>query len=166
MNLEQLQLKMSAYFAAEKWESLLFMVCGLTAVVIAIVLWRSESSYRGMLYPLVIIGLIQVVAGSAVFFRTDAQAGALASQLQVSPADYEKAELARMKIVNRNFAWYKTIEIVLLAAGIGMTYLFRQNDFLYSLAVGLVLESALMLVADLFAEHRAEDYVRAIQTLL
>ncbi len=43
-----------------------------------------------------------------------------------------------------------------------MTYIWREREALYSAGVGLVLQASVMLVLDLFAERRAEAYVRLI----
>jgi len=60
---------------------------------------------------------------------------------------------------------YKIVEIVLLLAGIAMTFMFRQNQLVYAIAVGLIVQAAIMLVLDLFAEKRAADYVAQIQQM-
>ncbi|MEK7671640.1 MAG: hypothetical protein AAB344_05400, partial [Bacteroidota bacterium] len=61
------------YFTAEKNESLLFMLLGVAAIAISIYFWMSGNPYKGMMYPLVAIALIQIVVGGTVYFRTDDQ---------------------------------------------------------------------------------------------
>jgi hypothetical protein len=58
------------------------------------------------------------------------------------------------------------VEIALLAAGIALTFLFRQAPFLYSMGIGFIIQPALMLVLDLFAEHRGGEYLQAVRSLL
>ena len=73
-----------------------------------------------------------------------------------------------MEKVQRNFELYKIAEIALLALGIALSYVFKKNVFVYGIAIGLIIQSAVMLVADLFAEARGATYleqVRAITSL-
>lgn len=161
-----MQTQLVEYFLAEKHESLLFMLIGMTAIVASIFLLKNNSAYKGMAYPLIAIALIQLVVGGTVYFRTDGQIKSLTEQIETNPAVYKTAELARMQTVNDNFKIYKTIEIVLLLAGILMTFIFRQKQLLYAIAAGLIIQSSIMLVLDLFAEKRAEEYVAKIQQLI
>jgi hypothetical protein len=55
------------------------------------------------------------------------------------------------------------VEIVLLAAGIAMTFAFRRREQLYAAGIGLLLQASVMLVLDLFAERRADVYIAAIR---
>ena len=70
-----------------------------------------------------------------------------------------------MNKVMRSFHLYKVVEIAILAAGIVMTFAFRSRDGLYAAGIGCILQGALMLVFDLFAEHRAQVYIDHIQRL-
>lgn len=153
------------YFKAEKRESLLFMAVGFAAIAASVFLWRTGSPWQGMAYPLVAIALIQIVVGSTVYFRTDAQVLGLHSQLVTDPDEYVAAELPRMEAVRRSFNLYKGIEIALLAVGIAGYFFFRERQTLFAVAHGLMLQSALMLALDLIAERRADVYTAHIRRL-
>lgn len=154
------------YFTAEKNESLLFIFVGIAAIALSLYLWMTGNQYKGMAYPLVAIALIQIVVGSTVYFRSDAQVRDLTVRMQSYPEDFRVEELARMKKVNESFKLYKAIETVLLAIGIFMSYYFAENITLYSIAIGLIAQSSLTLVADLFAEQRAMRYVVKLQEFI
>lgn len=154
------------YFTAEKQESLLFMLIGVAAIALSLYLWKAGSQYKGRMYPLVSIALIQIVVGSTVYFRTDEQVRTLTQQMKEAPVEFRSDELARMKKVNESFALYKVIEIALLTIGIFMSFYFAGNSTLYSAAIGLIAQSSLMFVADLFAEHRAMHYVVKLQEFI
>ena len=64
------------------------------------------------------------------------------------------------------FKIYKIIEIILLLAGIAMTFMFRQNQLVYAIALGLIMQAAIMLGLDLFAEKRATEYVKYLESLV
>ena len=160
-----MQEQMVGYFAAEKAESWLFILVGVVAVGVSVWLWWSGSTYRGMAYPLIAVGLIQLVVGGTVAFRTDAQVAALTLQLASSPSAFQTAEVPRMEVVMRNFELYKLVEIALLLVGVALTYAFRRKEVVYGVGVGLVMQASLMLVLDLFAEKRGDEYLAAIRAL-
>jgi hypothetical protein len=169
-NLQQMQEELVRYFLAEKYESLLFMIIGALAITVAVWLWMSGSSFaatfKAMAYPLVTVALIQIVVGGSVYFRSDKQIETLTAQVQSAPTTYKTEELKRMDVVNKNFTLYKWIEVLLLLAAIATTFVVSRNSPWYAAAIGLLIQAALMLVADLFAEHRAHHYVDCMNRLV
>ena len=157
---------MNEYFSAEKSESLFFIVAGVIAIGLALWLWSEGHRLKSMAFPLVAIALIQLVVGCTVFFRTDAQVAKLQQDFSTAPSEFKSAETARMTVVMKNFSLYKMTEITLLAIGIGLILLMRQHDLALGLGAGLVIQSALMLLLDLFAETRGEDYLTALGKLV
>jgi hypothetical protein len=119
-----------------------------------------------MAYPLVAIALIQIVVGSTVYFRTDAQMLGLHSQLAADPGAYRAAELPRMETVRRSFNLYKGIELALLVLGIAGYFFFRERQTLFAVSLGLMLQAALMLALDLVAERQADVYMNHIRRLV
>jgi hypothetical protein len=76
---------------------------------------------------------------------------------------YEKEETARMGKVLTGFKLYRGLEIALLLAGIAMCFVFREKMGWYAAGIGLITQSAFLLVADLVAMKRADFYVAAIK---
>jgi hypothetical protein len=160
-----MQEQMVRYFSAEKSESWLFILVGIAALAVSVWLLRTGSSYRGMAYPLIAVALIQLVVGGSVAFRTEGQVAALTAQLASSPAAFQAAEVPRMEVVMRNFQLYKALEVVLLLTGVALTVFFRRKELVYGVGVGLVIQASLMLVLDLFAEKRGDEYLAAVRAL-
>ncbi len=106
---------MTAYFAAEKQESLLFMAVGVLAVAVAIWLYANGHRLKSMAFPLVAIALIQLVVGGSVFFRSGSQLAGLSRQAAEAPAAFKVEETRRMDVVMKSFTTYKWIEIALRA---------------------------------------------------
>ena len=119
-----------------------------------------------MMYPLLLFGLIQLTVGSAVYIRTDKQVLQLREHMHNAPVDFRSAELARMQRVSEFLALYNAMEILVLAAGIGLTLLFRHQMLWFSIGVGMIIEAALLLVFDLFAEKRADIYIMRLQEFI
>lgn len=153
------------YFFAEKRESVVFVVVGLLALAIGAYVAWSGGGLRGMILPLALVGLIQIAVGGTVFTRTDAQVATLVEQLERAPAELAREETARMEKVLRGFTLYKTIELAIFALGVGLTFAYPRRPLLYSAGIGCVGQASIMLVLDLFAEHRAQTYVDALRAL-
>ena len=154
-----------SYFAAEKTEALIFIFIGNAALITSALLLEFMPTLRGMIAPLAIIAVIQLVVGGTVAMRTEEQVAALRGQLASAPAEFKVAESARMQRVMDNFGLYKQIEVALLAAGIILFRTRRRGDPWQSAGIGLALQSAVMLVLDLFAEARGSAYLDAVLAL-
>ena len=70
-----------------------------------------------------------------------------------------------MQQVMKSFATIKVVELVLFVAAVAITYFRAEQPVWFGVALGLLLQSAAMLVMDLLAEHRARIYLAAIQAL-
>lgn len=153
---------MTDYFTAEKQESLAFVLVGVIAIAIALWLWTNGHRFKAMAYPLVLIAMIQLAVGGTVYVRTDRQLAHLIEQSVSAPAVFKQTETARMQAVMTSFSLYKAIEIFLLVAGILLAVVFSRYDAAAGVGAGLVLQSALMLGLDLFAEARGKAYLAAL----
>ncbi len=162
------------YFNGEKQESLLFLIVGVIAVMLAIIflifLKSSASLFKGAAIPLLAIGIIQCVVGFTVYTRSDKQMKDVAYNIGIEPVNYvNQQELPRMKTVMKNFVTYRWVEIAFIIAGLVLIFLFRENterSFWYGFGVALLIQSLLMLGADFFAEQRGKGYMEELQNLV
>jgi drug/metabolite transporter (DMT)-like permease len=162
------------YFTGEKQESLLFLIVGIVAVLLAVVCWffikSNPNFFKGAAIPLLAIGLIQMVVGYSVYSRTDKQKAGIAYNMGMEPVNYVKqTELPRMKTVMKNFIIYRWVEIVFIIAGLVLIFLFRSNpdkSFWYGLGVALAIQAVIMLGADYFAEKRGRVYTNELQMII
>ena len=157
--------QMNDYFSAEKHESLLFVAVGIAAIVLSVWLWSGGHRLKAMAFPLVAIALIQLVVGGTVFLRTDTQVAQLQQTLSTAPAEFKAAEIKRLDVVMKNFTTYKTIEVALIALGACLVVLKRRHDSAVAVGAGLLMQAALMLILDLFAEARGDAYLLALTNL-
>lgn len=154
------------YFISEKQAGLLVAVLGVTSAALAAYLWFSGSLFRTMAWPLVIVGCIQIAVGSGLLIRTDSQVARLEEGLRSSSQPTVNSELARMVEVNRSFTVIKIVEIVLLLLGLALALAFTsRHPASASVGMGLLVEAAVMLVFDLFAEQRAAVYTKWLTEL-
>ena len=162
------------YFIAEKQESLLFLIVGVVAVLLAVVCWFFIKSnpifFKGAVIPLLAIGLIQMVVGYSVYSRTDKQKADIAYNIGMEPVNYVKqTELPRMKTVMKNFVIYRWVEIAFIITGLVLIFLFKSNpdkSFWYGFGIALAIQAILMLGADYFAEKRGKVYTNELQKII
>jgi hypothetical protein len=154
------------YFQAEKSESLLFMLIGVLTItfsVYAIFKWGAPF-YKGFAIPVVLIGLIQMVVGSTVYFRTDQQQQALHTLYKQNKPVFAQQETARMNKVMANFIIYKKIEIAFVLIGLLLMVFSPGKEFWMGLGVGMFMQGAIMLTCDIFAERRGHIYQNVISS--
>jgi len=162
------------YFIAEKQGSLFFLIVGMAAVTLAVVFWLFNKSnppfFKGIAFPLVAIGLIQIVVGYTVYSRTDKQKAAIAYYMGMDRTHYIKqTELPRMKTVMKNFVIYRWLEIAFIITGIILVVRFRlpaDKAFWYGFGVALVIQSIILLGADHMAEKRGKIYTGELEQII
>lgn len=157
---------MDTYFGAERTLGLAGMIAGTASLGGAAVLYtRDDDFFKGAAYPVAGFGLLQLVAGSVIFFRTPGQVDDLKSQLRRDEASFRRDELDRMKRVNDQFDVLTIVWIVGVAAGLGTaTYGFiDDSDTAKGIGAGVTLQTAVFLAGDLVAAGNARDYTNALQ---
>ena len=112
------------YFNAEKYESAFFVIVGLTAILFSIyfLIKLKQPFYAGMVYPLVIVALIQIVVGSSVYGRSPKDIVSVNQLLQNNQNCIKTEEIPRMEVVMNNFVIYRWIEIALILIGLFMIF--------------------------------------------
>ncbi len=158
------------YFIAEKQAGMFFLAAGILAIVLAVVcwVWLKTNCWKGAAIPLLLLGLLQAIAGYTVYARSDAQRIENVYALDMNPSQLKNKELPRMQTVNKNFALYKWVEIVLAVAGIILIILSRtpEKQFWLGLGIALAAEAILLLIADTMAQSRAQAYTTQLEALV
>lgn len=162
------------YFIAEKQESLLFLIIGIAAILLAVICWffikTNPSFFKGAAIPLLAIGIIQSVVGFTIYSKSDRQKADVAYSIGMEPVAFVKQkELPRMKTVMKNFVIYRWVEIAFILAGLLLIFIFRANPdktFWYGFGITLTIQAMLMLGADFFAEKRGKIYVNEIKKII
>lgn len=159
--------QLTTYFKAEKSEALIFMIAGLVAAAFAVYAFTAlkQRFYTGIAVPLLLIGLIQFVVGSTVYFRTDKQVAQLETVYRESPAKLAAGEVPRIEGVLKSFTIIKYTEIVFILSGILLLLFLRSNDLWFGIGLGLLAQGTLSLILDIFAERRAAVYLEHLQNL-
>ncbi|HEY4966464.1 MAG TPA: hypothetical protein VII28_08695 [Puia sp.] len=156
------------YFIAEKQESLVFLVIGIAAVVLALILYFMVKTQvcRGLAVPLLVLGLMQAVAGYSVFVKSDDQRVSQVYAYDMNPDQLKTTELTRMRKVKTNFILYRWIEIGLIITGIILIIWFRGESgkmFWFGFGISLTLMAAELFIADFIAEKRAVYFTSLLE---
>jgi len=155
------------YFIAEKQESLVFLVIGIAAIVVGLIFYFAMKTqvYRGAAIPLLILGLVQAIAGYAVYVKSDDQRVSQVYAYDMNPDQLKTIELTRMRKVKTNFLIYRWVEIGVLIAGIALIVIFRTEPktFWLGLGITLTLMAAELFIADFIAERRAVFYTNLLE---
>jgi hypothetical protein len=153
------------YFSAETSESWVFVAMGVLAIAFAsITLWRSgDLIFKGMAIPLIVVGLTQITVGGSILLRTEKQVAELKALYQRDVALFRAAESPRMEKVLRSFQLYKMIEVAFVATGVLLIFLRPARDFWLGIGLGMLVQGALMLPADILAQRRGVAYYGAVR---
>lgn len=164
---EEMRRDMHHYFAGESAEGWVFLGIGTLALGGAAyaAFGTDDEALHGAAWPVAIIGAIQLAAGLVLEIRTPGQVDDLDAQLDSAPAEFRDAELTRMEAVAVQFDWLAVTEVALILAGGGLATwaLLDDEPFWAGVGIGLAAQAAIMLVLDLFAAARADDYIESLE---
>ncbi len=155
------------YFGAEKLESLLFIAVGLIAMIISVYFFFQSKDvfYKGMIIPLVLIGAIQLIVGSTVFFRSEKDIKNAETYLAKSNEVLKQNELPRMEEVMKSFQIYKWVEVGFIIGGIILLLAISSFNYWKGFGLAMLIQGFFMLTLDMFAEKRGFEYIEWIKNL-
>lgn len=163
--------EVEAYFIAEKQGSLFFLIAGIVAMVLALVMffYMKQQWSKGAAWPFLVVGLIMSVVGYSVFSRSDAQRKDIVYKIDMNTDAIATKEIPRMEKVMVNFAYYRYVEIALLLTGLMLFIVFRNQPtraWWTGLGLSLAFMAALALIADGFAERRGNVYLKGLKEMV
>jgi hypothetical protein len=159
------------YFLAEKQLGLAFIIIGSVAIVLAIIFYffLKAPFYKGAAIPLLVIGLIQLIASITVYKKSDQDRITNVYAYDMNPGQLKNEELPRMQTVVKNFAAIKWVEMALITTGLILIFYYRANAdkaFWYGLGLTLTILALVTYIADYSAERRAIQYTKGIESFV
>ena len=115
--------------------------------------------------PLIIIAVIQLLVGGAVFIRSPKDIARVEIMCSSNHHALTTEEIPRMETVMKNFVVYRGVEIALAAVGVILILAQIFGSIGQGFGTGLLIQSLLMLVADYFAMKRGQLYLDWLQEL-
>ena len=165
------------YFIAEKNAGLFFLVAGIVAIALAILLlvFLKGNVCKGLAWPLIVLGLLQAIVGYSVYSGSDKQRIDNIYAFDMNPGKLKTAELPRMQKAVKAITVFLVLELLAFIAGIVLLWMNRRflSGTLFSsgtigLGVGLALvfQSLLMAAADFAAYRRSVQYTGQLQSFV
>ena len=148
---------MFRYFEGEKHAGALALALGLLAVAGALWLWRDAGPYRAMLYPLAIVGIIELGVGVGLLVKTGPQVATLTAAIEQTPEVALSRERERIVGVNARFELIKAVELMLIALAAALIVFSGRPEWV-GVGLGILLQATALLAFDIFAEQRAHLY--------
>jgi hypothetical protein len=155
--------ELAEYFTAERQGGFLLVAMAIAGFALAAVLWRTQSAFLAMAWPLITLGIIEVIIGLVIALRTPGQVASLEEGLRTTPAATLSAEARRMSRINQNFHIIKVVEVAVIVLGLLLAVSLPPPGAWGAVGLGLLLEAAMLLVFDTFAHHRAQVYTLWLQ---
>ena len=147
---------------------MVFIAIGIIAFAAGIYFLFSfkKPFYTGIAWPLIIIAVIQIFVGGAVFIRSPKDIARVEIMFSTKHHALATEEIPRMEMVMKNFAVYRWVEIALAAVGVILILTQIFGSMGKGIGTGLLIQSLLMLVADYFAMKRGQVYLDWLQELV
>ncbi|UKJ08452.1 hypothetical protein [Solitalea lacus] len=149
-----------SYFEAEKSATLLILFIGGLAIAIAVVFFFFKSKpYFGAAFPLLIVGIVEVVVGYTVYSRADKQISDVIYSYDMNPDYLKDIELPRIEKVITNFKKNIYVELAMLVLSSILIYFnYNKHNVWLGVGGGLLLQILILIVFDQIAERRAQVY--------
>jgi hypothetical protein len=154
-----------SYFNGEKHAGLCIAAIGAAGVAAALVFYQPRWDVRAFAITLGVLALVEIAIGVGLYVKTGPQLDALVTQLAADPPGFHAAESARMTGVQRNFVILEHVWLVLLAASALTAILMKHRFAVAGVALGLLVNFAIILAFDLVAERRGAVYLKALSTV-
>lgn len=154
-----------AYFHAERWGGLTFVIVGVVAIAVAAWSWRHGAFWRGAAGPLVLAALVQMGVGGSVWWRSPQDLARVQHIVANERVRLGIEEMPRMQVVMNEFARNRRIEFALAVAGILLVMLAPKSSAWQGAGTGLAVQAAVIFLLDGSAERRAASYLSWLQSL-
>ncbi len=162
---QTLQTEMHRYFAGEKNGGIWLMGVGAASAAVGTGLFFHDGEfYRGLAYPVLILGVLELLGGAAFYVNTNRRVPRFDRQLGKTPGEFRAAELPRIQRVNRELSFLTAVELTLIVAGGTMTGIgsLRGLDTVAGVGTGLLLHSTVLFIYDQLAARRALRYTDSL----
>lgn len=162
------RLDVEKYFTSEKNLSILFIILGSIGIITAIVFFLSlkTSIYKGIAIPLLVIAIIQLIAGISVYKRTDMQRKDIVYKLDMNFSEIKEKEIPRIETVVKSFKIYRFVEVALFIIGLVLILMYKNNvdkSSIFGIGIGLAIQAAIMFAGDSFAAKNAKVYSEGLK---
>jgi hypothetical protein len=155
------------YYGDERAVAYAFMIVSTISIVAGGVLVTREGSFaRGLGWPVLAIGAIDLAGGIGYFVQVDARRGRALDLLGRDPVAFRREEIEQVRGTSTRYTMYRGLELglTLLGAGVATYGLASRRDTWAGLGVGLALGALTSLTIDSFGSHHTKTYRERLST--
>ena len=133
----------------------------------AYLLTRKTDFSRGMGWPLLGLGAVELIGGISYAFTVDAEVAHYEAALARDPKAFRDEELAHIEGTTRRFVYYRAFELGLAVVGAGLLGygLAADHDVYKGVGTGLVAVGLPFFVMDSLNNARAQWYAGRLRAL-
>lgn len=156
------------YFLFEKLSGLWLIFLGLSSIIFLLLTQtalQSSQLLKGSSHSTVIFGILVLIIGSIIYFRTDQQLSTLLSLFNQDLNTLVTQESERITAVLNGFSIYKLITLTSIIIGVILSYRVSGCDYYLGIAIGLIGLPAIILLTDIILERNAQLYLKYLGTL-
>lgn len=152
------------YFNAEKATGLLLIALGVLGAVAAGIFFQPRWELRPFALTLAFFALAEIAIGLGLYIRTGPQVNNLVALLGSDAGRFVTDEGQRMSRIQKNFIIIQYVELALIVVAAVVAVTQKHRPWVFGIALGVLLNAALLLAVDLVAERRGAVYLKAIES--
>ena len=149
---------LASYFEGEKSAGLALAAIGLLMAGAAGAFLSLRAQPKAFAYTLLVWAALELAVGVGLYVKTDPQVARLASLLADQPAEFYESERPRMATVQRNFVVLEGVWLVVIIASAVLAVWQKAQPAVSGIALGMLVNTAVLLVFDIMAERRGSTY--------
>jgi hypothetical protein len=153
---------MTVYFDGEKYAGLFLAGIAAVTLMAAVIMFRAGLNLRSFALTIGVLALAQIALGVGLYLRTGPQVSGLVEQLGRDAGAFRSAERVRMTRVQRNFVVIEYVELMAIIATALLAISQKARPGVSGVALGILINAAMLLAFDVIAERRGADYLAAI----
>ncbi|TND01807.1 MAG: hypothetical protein FD123_4183 [Bacteroidetes bacterium] len=154
------------YFAGEKLQCTIGIILSFISIALSVYfLALHKPLLRGISFVFIPLSVLLLIICIGVVTRTPKDIERITGFYKTEPQKIQTDELPRMEKVMKNFTLIKRIELCFFTAGLLLTIFFGKNDLIKGIAIGLMIQGAILYLFDYSAEVRGKVYFEFLKSL-
>lgn len=154
------------YFEGEKMQCIVGIIISIICISISVYfLFLQKPLLKGASYSFIPLSLLLLAICIGIVVRTPKDVERVTAFYKVDREKMQMEELPRMEKVMKSFAVVKVVEVCFFVAGLLLAMSFWRNDFVKGIAIGLMVQSAILYLFDHFAANRGKVYFEFLESL-
>lgn len=155
------------YFKVEKKEHVYYIVLGLLSVVFTIYfLSKGQRFYNGISYALIAVGLIELFAGTTVFFSNDIDITSVDHFIHKDVNSIIEKEIPRVQSQLKELTIYLIADKIFIVLGLILLFYCAPFSLGKGIGFGMTIQAMMLYLLDYRKEQRGKTYFNFLNSLI